>query len=117
MIKEIKVLRYIVVIYLIMVSLLSVRDGIVNGFWSGITLFVPSFIAFVGGSGMRGMLAGTKDQKVLGLFLGGGFLAVAAYWASVSSHTVMVSGESMSGVSIVLVGFVVSFFFSISEPE
>ena len=75
-------------------------------------IFAP-FIAWFGGSGMRGAFnLGDKKQIIIAIVLGIIFLAVSIFWIQHTRYWITFFNIGMSGDLWVIAGFLIGFIFS-----
>jgi len=75
-------------------------------------IFAP-FIAWFGGSGMRGAFnLGDKKQIIIAIVLGIICLAVSIYWIQHTGYWITFFDIGMSGDLLVIIGFLIGLIFS-----
>jgi hypothetical protein len=79
---------------------------------TSISGFIAPFIAWFGGSGMRGGFYGTKSQKIAGIVLGILFLVIASYWISSTGFYVTLFEVTLGGGIWVAIGFLIGLIFT-----
>ena len=103
---------YVQYVYMIIALVAGVTALFNTELYIALSGIIAPFIAWWGGSGMRGSFYGDNKQKIVGIISGIIFLAISLYWINYTNYWVYLFDVGIPGTLWIIIGFLIGLIFT-----